>query len=205
MKTQQTLMAVLAVTAGLAMSACGSARQASSAVSVTDARAVKAQLNEEPEVEITTPCTSTEFYSTDKLIRSTAIGTSIDQQMAKRMARSAALEDLGTKVRVAVNAVIVDYYKSAKRDMTEDLKQRFEGGTDLVVKEHIAGYRTICEKFTRQSGSYKCYMAIEIGADELSKPVHQKLTDNDVLRVDYDYEKFREKFNEAISKADGNK
>jgi hypothetical protein len=205
MKTKQTMMAIVVVTAGLAVSACGSSKKAAQAVSVTDARAVQTQLHDEPEVEISTPCSGEGFYSTKDLIRSTAIGESMDQQMAKRMARSAALEDLGTKIRVAVNALISDYYKSAKRDMTEDLKRRFEGGTDLVVKEHVAGYRTICEKFTRKGGNYKCYMAIEIGADELSKPIHEKLTNDDILRVDYDYEKFREKFNEAISKADGNK
>lgn len=198
------IFATVVAMAGM-MSSCGGTKQAGSAVSVTDTRAAQTQLHEEPEVEISTPCSGTEFYSSKELIRSTAVGSSMDQQMAKRMARSAALEDLGTKIRVAVNALIVDYYKSTKRDMTEDLKQRFEGGTDLVVREHVAGYRTICEKFTRKGGDYKCYMAIEIGTDELSKPVHQKLTDDDILRVDYDFEQFREKFNEAMSKADGNK
>jgi hypothetical protein len=205
MKTKQTLMVIMTVAAGLIVSACGSSKKAAQPVSVTDARAVQTQLHDEPEVEISTPCSGDGFYSTKDLIRSTALGESMDQQMAKRMARSAALEDMGTKVRVAVNALISDYYKSVKRNLTEDLKQRFEGGTDLVVKEHISGLRTICERFTRKDGNYKCYMAIEIGSDELSKPIHEKLSNDDILRVDYDYEKFREKFNEAISKADGNK
>jgi hypothetical protein len=198
------LLAAVAALAGVMIS-CGGSKKVTQAVSVTDARGMSEKLQEEPEVEISSPCTGIDFYSTKELIRSTAVGESMDQQMAKRMARSAALEDLGTKIRVAVNALISDYYKSTKQDMTEDLKQRFEGGTDLVVKEHVSGYRTICEKFTRKNGNYKCYMAIEIGSDELSKPVHKKLTDDNILRVDYDYEKFREKFNEAISKADGNK
>jgi hypothetical protein len=197
-------IAFMAVTALLIITGCRGSRK-TSAVSVTDPRAMQTRLHEEPEVDITTPCSGESYYSSKESIRATAIGTSMDQQMAKRMARSAALEDLGTKVRVAVNALISDYYKSTKLDMTEDLKQRFEGGTDLVVKEHISGYRTICEKFTRIGRDYKCYMAIEIGSDELSKPVHKKLTDDDILRVDYDYEQFRAKFNEAMSKADGNK
>jgi hypothetical protein len=199
------LFAAIAVIACFLMSACGGSKKVTQPVSVTDVRATQTQLHEEPEIEISTPCSGEGFYSTKDLIRSTAVGESMDQQMAKRMVRSAALEDLGTKVRVAVNALISDYYKSTKRDVTEDLKRRFEGGTDLVVQEHISGYRTICEKFTRKGSNYKCYMAIEIGTDELSKPIHEKLTNDDILRVDYDYEKFREKFNEAMSKADGNK
>jgi hypothetical protein len=87
--------------------------------------------------------------------------------------------------------------------MTESLKQRTEGNTDLVVKEHISGYRVICERFTRAPNqNYKCYMAIEIGVDDISKPVHKKLTEDQMLRIDYDFEKFREKFNDAMEKAD---
>ncbi|MDR2286157.1 MAG: hypothetical protein LBE04_01585 [Prevotellaceae bacterium] len=204
MKTKQTMVAVMAIIAGVVATGCGSSKKAQT-VSVTDARAVKAQLQDVPEIEISTPCSGEEFYSTKEFIRSTAVGESMDQQMAKRMVRSAALEDLGTKIRVAVNALISDYYKSTKRAMTEDLKRRFEGGTDLVVQEYISGYRTLCEKFTRKGSNYKCYMAIEIGTDELSKPIYEQLSDDDILRVDYDYEKFREKFNEAMSKADGNR
>ncbi len=88
--------------------------------------------------------------------------------------------------------------------MTEDLKRKFEGETDLIVKENISGYRTICEKFTRNKANqnYKCYMAIEIGRDELSKALYNKLTDQQILRIDYDYEKFQEKFNAEMNKSE---
>ena len=177
----------------LCMSLLAGACKSKKPISVT-------KLNDE--IEISTPCFGSDFNSTKTLVRSQGIGESMDQQMAKRMARSAALEDLGTKVKVAVKSVIIDYYNSRKQDMTEDLRRRFEGGTDLVVDEYISNYRVICERFTRTpSQNYKCYMAIEIGVDEISKPVHKKLTEDQMLRIDYDFENFRDKFNEAIDKA----
>jgi len=155
------------------------------------------------EVEVTFPCFGPEFASTKSLIRATAVGESMDQQMANRMARSAALEELGTKIRASINTVIEDYYISRSQNMTEDLRQRFQGQTDIVVREKVSGYRVICERFTRdaQTRNYKCYMAIEIGTDAISQAAHQRLTDENMLRIDYDYERFREKFNEAIERA----
>ena len=155
------------------------------------------------EIEISFPCFGSDFESTKTLIRATAVGESMDQQMANRMARSAALEELGTKIRTSINSVIEDYYISRNQNMTEDLRQRFQGQTDIVVRERISGYRVICERFTRdtQTRNYKCYMAIEIGTDAISQTAHQRLTDDQMLRIDYDYERFREKFNEAIERA----
>jgi hypothetical protein len=208
MKKRVLRMAALVVMAGVMTTACGGSKKiATVPVSVTDASGMKKSFNDVAEVEITTPCTGEGFYSTADLIRSTGIGESMDQQMAKRMSRQAALEDMGTKIGAAVSALIMDYYKSTKQAMTEDLKRRFEGGTDIVVKERISGYRTICEKNTRnpQNGNYKCYMAIELGSGDVAKAVHNKLSDDQILRVDYDFEKFRQRFNEELSKQDSNK
>ncbi|GHT14589.1 hypothetical protein AGMMS4956_12670 [Bacteroidia bacterium] len=205
MKKMYLKIACVATVASVMVTACGGTK----AVSVTDNSAMKKTFNEEAEVEIKDlPCTGSDFYSTKDLIRANGIGESMDQQMAKRMSRQAALEDLSTKIGVSVNALISDYYKSTKQAMTEDLKRRFEGGTDLVVKERISGYRTICEKYTRNknnNNSYKCYMCIELGADDMAKAVHNKLTEDQILRVDYDYEKFRNRFNEELAKQDTNK
>ena len=63
------------------------------------------------EVEISIPCSGVEFFSTSALIRASSVGESMDQQMARRMSRQAALEDLGTKVGVAINSVISGYIR----------------------------------------------------------------------------------------------
>ena len=180
---------IIIVVAGILAVACKSKKP----VSIT-------ALNDE--VEISTPCFGVEFYSTSSLIRASAIGESMDQQMARRMSRQAALEDLGTKIGVAIESVISGYYNSRNMNLSEDLRQRFEGRTDLIVQERISGYRVICERFTRTpERNFKCYMAIEIGVDDIARAVHQGLNDEQILRIDYDYEQFKERFNEAMQRA----
>jgi hypothetical protein len=203
MKKSYLMIAGMAMCAVVFLTSCGGTKPAT----VTDKSEMKQKLNEVAEVEITGPCQGVEFFSTAELIRSNGIGESMDQQMAKRMSRQAALEDLGTKIGVSVNALIMDYYKSSKQDMTEDLKRRFEGGTNTVVKERISGYRTACEKFTkhRETKNWKCYIVIELGTNDMAKAIHNKLSEDQILRIDYDFEKFREKFNEEMSKQDQNK
>ena len=154
------------------------------------------------EVDWEMPCHGEGFFSTPQLIRANGIGRSMDQQMANRQARSAALEDLGTKIRVSVNTLIHDYYRGASQNLTEDLIQRFEGGTDLVVREQISGYRVICQRMTRdlQTNNFMSYMAIEIGVDEITKAIHNRLTQDQILRIDYNFEQFRERFNDEMKK-----
>jgi hypothetical protein len=203
MKKNYLMIAGMAMCAVVFLTSCGGTKP----TSVTDKSAMMKNLNEVAEEEIIVPCHGVEFFSTGELIRSNGIGESMDQQMAKRMSRQAALEDLGTKIGVSVNALIIDYYKSNKQDLTEDLKRRFEGGTDIVVKERISGYRTACEKFTkhRETKNWKCYIVIELGANDMAKAIHKKLSDDQILRIDYDFEKFRAKFNEEMAKQDQNK
>jgi len=207
MKTKKVLAIAMAVAGATLVGCGGSKKMTSSSASVTDASAMRKNFNEAAEVEISTPCSGDGYYSTTELIRATGIGESMDQQVAKRMSRQAAMEDMGTKIGASVSALIMDYYKSTKQEMTEDLKRRFEGGTDVVVKERIAGCRTMCEKFTRnpQNNSYKCYIAIELGANDMAKAVHKKLTDDQILRVDFEFEKFRTRFNEELAKQDTNR
>lgn len=161
------------------------------------------------ETEVNTPCSGPDYYSTSEKIRSTSVRQSMDQQMAKQMARSAALEELGSKISVALEAMINDYFKSTNRNMTEQMERRFEGMVQQTIDQKISGYRTICEKFTsfydnNNTKNYKCYYAIELGKDDLLKPIHDNLTEDEVLRVDFDYLKFKEEFDKEFEKADKN-
>ena len=154
------------------------------------------------EVEIIVPCSGSDFRTTGDLIRANGIGESMDQQMAIRIARSAALEDLSQRIRVSIGNVVNDYYKSINQNTSEDFTRRFEGLTELVSKETVFNYRTICEKMTRntKNRNYKSYIAIEVGVDETVKHIHRKLTEAELLKIDIDYEKFREKFSIEMQK-----
>lgn len=195
-KYMQAAGLVLAVTATLVLASCGSNKKVSQA-KVDDAVEIK-----------NIPCS--ECKSTRDIIRSMAMRESMDQQMAKEMARSSALEDMASKIGTSVNAVIDDYRKSSQVNMTEEAKRRFEGRAVQVIDQTVQGYRTICEKYTvstRPDGSkvYKCYYAIELDKEEVARAVHKTLTSDQSLRLEYDYERFKEEFNAQMNRHDNNR
>ena len=178
------------------MAACGSSSK------ISQAKA------DEGKIITNTPCQ--ECLSTKELIRAIGMRESMDQQMARQMARSSALEELASKINVAVRAVIDDYYKSGSVNMNEETKRRFEGMSRQIVDQSVTGYRTICEKYTlstKPNGSkvYKCYLAIEIGQEELAMSLYGGLTKDQSIRLDYDYEKFKSTFEREMAKADKNR
>jgi hypothetical protein len=51
-----------------------------------------------------------------------------------------------------------------------------------------------------KEGNYKTYVAIELSADELVKQYNERLSKDERLKIDYDYEKFKQTFDEEMAK-----
>jgi predicted transposase YbfD/YdcC len=61
--------------------------------------------------------------------------------------------------------------------------------------------KVICEKQTRTGeNKYKTYIALEMNSKDLEEAINQKLSQDEKLKVDYDYEKFKETFNAEMQK-----
>ena len=83
----------------------------------------------------------------------------------------------------------------------EEVEERFESLNREVVNQTLSGIRTICEKLMKtDQGSYKTYIAIELSADELVAKYNERLSKDERLRIDYDYEKFKETFEKEMEK-----
>jgi hypothetical protein len=83
----------------------------------------------------------------------------------------------------------------------EEVLERFESLSREVVNQQLNGTRTICERLTKTpQGTFKTYIAIELGAEDLLKSVNDRLSRDERLRVDYDYEKFKETFDKEMEK-----
>jgi hypothetical protein len=68
----------------------------------------------------------------------------------------------------------------------------------------LSGLKTICEKLMQtQNGTYKTYIAIELSADELVASYNERLSKDERLKIDYDYEKFKETFDKEMEKMGG--
>ena len=74
-----------------------------------------------------------------------------------------------------------------------------------MVNQTLTGIRTVCEKLVQtKAGTYKTYIAIELSASDLVTRYNESLSKDEKLRIDYDYEKFRELFEKEMQKRGGN-
>ena len=153
------------------------------------------------EVEVIIPCSGPDFFTNKKYFRANSIGESLDQVVSKRKALSNARTELAASVKVLIESVVDNYVKSSEFNNLEQLEERFEGLNREVIKQELVGIKTICEKLTKTSeGKFKTYIAIELSAQKLVDKFHERIMKDDLIKMDYDYEKFKKTFEEEMGK-----
>ena len=159
----------------------------------------RAEAQAAQEQEVVVPCS--EYYSTAEIIRALGIGEDYDQQMANELARVAALEELASQVNTSVQAIVSNYKKAMRINLTRESKQRMEGMT-LTAVEQSTGYRIACRKTTSYvlNGEklFKHYMVVEVAKDELLEPIYEGIQEDEELQLDMDYQKFAEEFDKNL-------
>lgn len=154
------------------------------------------------EQEFNEPCM--EFESTPELIRARGIGEDYEQQLSVEMARSAALEELASQISTKVQSMITNYKKSVRQNLKRESLRRVEGMT-LTEVDQATGYRIACRKTTTyiQNGEriFKTYLVVELDIDKLLKPLYDNLQQDAELKVEADYQSFKNEFNEHFNDA----
>ncbi|MFZ4707932.1 MAG: hypothetical protein ACOYMF_18165 [Bacteroidales bacterium] len=178
---------LLAAVAIFGFSQCGSSK--------------KATPNVAGEQLIETYCSGPEFQSNKDFFRANAISESMDQQVSRQKALTQARTLLAQQLQVTLKNVTDAYVNSTSHNTVEDLGQRYEGLTREVTNQKLSGTRTICEKTTRtQAGNYKTYVALELSGEEVMGAMKAKISADEKLRIDYDYEKFKKTFEDEMGK-----
>ena len=188
-KVKYFLGAVATVGLAIVLYSCGSSKPVVKAPAPPD------------EVEVVMYCNGPEFLSDKTALRFSAIGTSMDQMTSKKKALSEARAGLAAQMETKIKSVIDNYIKSGEHNNKEDLGKRYEGLSREVVSQTLTGTRTVCEKMTKtKDGNYKTYTCIELGGPEILGSLNNKLSKDEMLKVDYDYEKFKKTFEDEMSK-----
>jgi hypothetical protein len=171
------------------------------AVFITGCKSSKKTPTPKGEVEVVIPCSGPDYFTTSKAFRANSIGESQDQQTAKKKALTNARNELAQAIETTVKTVTDNYVNSREMNNREEIEERFESLNREVVNQTLSGIRTICEKnMLTQQGTYKSYIAIELSADELVSKYNERLSKDERLKIDYDYEKFKETFNQEMDK-----
>ena len=156
----------------------------------------------EGEVLIEQHCSGPAFFSNDKFFRANNLGESMDRATSKKKAMANARADLASAINTTMRGVIDNYVNSREMNNREEVEERFEGLTREVLDQQLIGTKTICEKMTQKTNGsgYVTYVAIELSGQDLLSKYHDRLSKDERLQIDYDYEKFKETFNEEMDK-----
>lgn len=154
------------------------------------------------EVLINEYCSGDEFFSDNEFFRSNGLGESMDQATAKKKALSNARADLASAISTTIKGTVDNYVNSREFNNKEEVEERFEGLTREVINQELKGTKTICQKAVKvtSNGNYKYYVALELSGQDLLTAMNERLGSDEKLRIDYDYEKFKETFNEEMEK-----
>ena len=154
------------------------------------------------DVDISFPCFGDDYTSAPGFIRASGMETSMDAQIAKRAARTVAVEELASKIEITVKSVTEDYFLRTQKGLNEEIEKRIEGKTQTSVNRTLNGYKTVCEKFTlnRETKKYSCFVALEMSEDNVLRPVYNELQqDAEIKNALPNYEKFKSTFDEVMS------
>jgi hypothetical protein len=153
------------------------------------------------ETEVVVPCSGPDYFTTNKFFRANSIGESQDQVTSKKKALTNARNELAQSIQTTVKTVTDNYVNSREMNNREEVEERFESLNREVVDQTLSGVRTLCEKLMKtDQGTYKTYVAIELSADELVAKYNERLSKDERLKIDYDYEKFKETFDKEMDK-----
>jgi len=146
-------------------------------------------------------CHGPEYQSDKKTFRASSIGESSDQVVAKKKAYSNATAELAGLIETVIKGTTDNYVNSREFNNVEEVEERFETLTREVIHQQLNNVRINCEKHTRtKEGKFKTYVNIEMGTDALEEAMNQRLSRDQRLKVDYDYEKYKETFDKEMEK-----
>jgi len=146
-------------------------------------------------------CSGPDYRSDKNNFRANSIGESSDQVTARKKSMSNAKADLAGLIQTVIKGTTDNYVNSREFNNVEEVEERFESLTREVLNQQLNNIKVICEKQTiTKEGRYKTYVAIEMSVDALEEALNNRLSKDQRLKVDYDYEKYKETFDKEMEK-----
>ena len=153
------------------------------------------------DVSVTVPCSGKDYQSNSKTFRSLGMGFSTDMQIARSKALQNARAELATQINATIKRVVDNYASSYQMGEEEEAKSKFQDLSRTVVNRELGGTIVICDETTRTpEGKFRCYIVVELGGPEVAEKVANAVKADDKLRIDYEYEKFKQTFDEEMNK-----
>lgn len=153
------------------------------------------------DVEVIIPCSGKEYHSDKKAIRASGMGTSNIINVAQDKALVVARERIASQINILVKNVTDNYVSSYEVNNAEEGNAKFQARTLTIVKQLLSSCSPICEKVTKSpDGTFHAYVALEMTVEEIALSIDKRISQEDKLLINYEYEKFKQTFEEEMSK-----
>lgn len=144
-------------------------------------------------------CSGPEFQSDDDTFRANNLGESADQATSKKKALNNAKTDLAGFIQTTLKATFDNYVKDYEINNNPEVLEKYEGLSREVINQQLNGIKVICEKQTvTQNNTYKTYIAVELSGEDIVKTMNERLSGDDKILIDYNYEKYKEIFDKEM-------
>lgn len=142
--------------------------------------------------------------SDKEFFRASNIGKSQDMATSKEKALLLTKQRLASLISSKIKSVTERYANEMDAGGASEFSQTFENMTRDIVNQQLVDVSIICEETyeAKEGGGYETYMAIEVSKDAIYNGVDKGISKNKKLEVMYDRAKFKEKFDEEMSKMD---
>jgi len=150
--------------------------------------------------EVTIPCAD-QGQSTKDMFRASATAKSQDLNLAKQKALLNAKQYLASNIASIIKSVSENYANEMDAAGKQEFEQSYQNMTKEVVNQKLNSVKVTCEKyFQAEGGGYEAFVAVEMSKDDILNLTESAISKDKKLEVMYDREKFRQKFDEEMSK-----
>ena len=81
------------------------------------------------------------------------------------------------------------------------MTETFNNLARTIVDQELRGAINICEKITQKpDGSFVSYIAIELSGEQIAQAYNERLSNNERIMAEFNYENFKKTFEEEMNK-----
>lgn len=133
--------------------------------------------------------------------RASGQAKSPNQANAKDKALLNAKSRLAASINTKIKSVTESYTNEMDAGGAQEFNQTFENMTRAVVSQTLVEVEEICsESYAAEGGGYDHYVALQVSKDAIYNGIDKGISKDKKLEVMYDRQKFKEKFDEEMSK-----
>lgn len=119
---------------------------------------------------------------------------------AKQNARNNARQELARVMKTKIQSVVEDYSSTYISGDAQDFRQSVKDLSRSVVDQAVSGAVPVKEWSEKMNTGTMFYSCVELSANNLLEEIKTKVTANDKLRTDFEYEKFKQVFDKEMEK-----